>query len=58
MTRLARLRCRVAEVSRSIGGLLLAASPAVFALARYAILDTVFAAFVFGGATCLAIAAL
>ncbi len=47
--------------SRSVGliaGLLLAASPGVFALARYAILDTVFAAFVFGGAACLAIAAL
>jgi len=48
-------------VSSAVGlvaGLFLAASPGVFALARYAILDTVFAAFVFGGAACVAIAAL
>ncbi len=47
--------------SRDVGlvaGLLLAASPGVFALARYAILDTVFTAFVFAGAACLAVAAL
>jgi len=41
-----------------IGGLLLAVSPGVFGLARYAILDTVFTAFVFGGAALLAVAAL
>ncbi len=41
-----------------VAGLFLAASPGVFALARYAILDTVFAAFVFSGAACVAIAAL
>lgn len=41
-----------------VAGLFLAASPGVFALARYAILDTLFAAFVFGGAACVAIAAL
>jgi 4-amino-4-deoxy-L-arabinose transferase-like glycosyltransferase len=41
-----------------VAGFLLAASPAVFALARYAILDTVFAAFLFGGAACVAVAAL
>lgn len=48
-------------VSRGVGlvaALLLAASPGVFALARYAILDTVFTAFVFAGAACLAVAAL
>ena len=48
-------------VSRNVGlvaGLLLAASPGVFALARYAILDTVFTAFVFGGAACVAVASL
>jgi 4-amino-4-deoxy-L-arabinose transferase-like glycosyltransferase len=41
-----------------IGGLLLAVSPGVFGLARYAILDTVFTTFVFGGAAMLAVAAL
>jgi 4-amino-4-deoxy-L-arabinose transferase-like glycosyltransferase len=41
-----------------VGGLILAVSPAVFGLARYAILDTVFTAFVFGGAALLAAAAL
>jgi 4-amino-4-deoxy-L-arabinose transferase-like glycosyltransferase len=47
--------------SRGVGlvaALLLTASPGVFGLARYAILDTVFTAFVFGGAACLAVAAL
>src|SRR5262249_35302084 len=39
-------------------GLLLAASPGVFALSRYAILDTVFTAFVFTGAALLTVAAL
>lgn len=42
----------------AIAALLLAASPGVFGLARYAILDTVFTAFLFGGAALLAIAAL
>ncbi len=41
-----------------VSALLLATSPAVFALARYAILDTVFTAFVFGGAALLSVAAL
>lgn len=41
-----------------VAGLLLAVSPGVFALSRYAILDTVFTAFVFGGAALLAVAAL
>jgi 4-amino-4-deoxy-L-arabinose transferase-like glycosyltransferase len=48
-------------VSRDIGivaGLMLAACPAVFGLARYAILDTLFTMFMFGGAACLAVAAL
>jgi 4-amino-4-deoxy-L-arabinose transferase-like glycosyltransferase len=36
----------------------LAASPGVFGLARYAILDTVFTAFVFGGASLITVAAL
>jgi 4-amino-4-deoxy-L-arabinose transferase-like glycosyltransferase len=39
-------------------GLLLAVNPALFALARYAILDTLFTAFMFGGAASLAIASL
>jgi 4-amino-4-deoxy-L-arabinose transferase-like glycosyltransferase len=41
-----------------VGALLFAASPATFALARYAILDTVFAAFLFGGVSLIAVAAL
>jgi len=41
-----------------VAALLLAASPAVFALARYAILDTVFTAFLFGGVSLIAVAAL
>jgi len=48
-------------VSRPVGitaGLLLAASPGVFALSRYAILDTTFTAFMFGGAVLLTVAAL
>ena len=47
--------------SRGVGlvaGLMLAATPGVFALARYAILDTLFAAFLFGGASCVTVAAL
>jgi 4-amino-4-deoxy-L-arabinose transferase-like glycosyltransferase len=47
--------------SRDVGitaGLLLTASPGVFALSRYAILDTVFTAAVFGGAAMIAVAAL
>ena len=44
--------------SGEVGGLMLAVSPGVLALARYAILDTVFTAFVFGGAALLAVAAL
>jgi len=41
-----------------VAALLLAASPSVFALARYAILDTVFTAFLFGGASLVTVAAL
>jgi 4-amino-4-deoxy-L-arabinose transferase-like glycosyltransferase len=41
-----------------VAALLLAASPAVFALARYAILDTVFTAFLFGGVSLITVAAL
>jgi 4-amino-4-deoxy-L-arabinose transferase-like glycosyltransferase len=37
---------------------MLAACPGVFGLARYAILDTLFTMFMFGGAACLAVAAL
>ena len=40
-----------------VAGLFLAASPGIFGLARYAILDTVFTTFVFGGAALLAAAA-
>jgi 4-amino-4-deoxy-L-arabinose transferase-like glycosyltransferase len=48
-------------VSRDVGitaGLLLAASPGIFGLSRYAILDTLFTTVVFGGAALLAVAAL
>lgn len=41
-----------------IAALLLATNPAVFALARYAILDTVFTAFLFGGASLVSVSAL
>ena len=41
-----------------VAGLMLAASPGVFGLARYAILDTLFTMFMFGGAALLAVAAL
>jgi 4-amino-4-deoxy-L-arabinose transferase-like glycosyltransferase len=41
-----------------VGALILAASPGVFALSRYAILDTLFTLFTFGGCACLAIAAM
>ena len=41
-----------------VAALLLTASPGVFALSRYAILDTTFAAFVFGGAALVAAAAM
>lgn len=50
-----------AVVSLDVGlaaGVLLAASLGVFALARYAILDTLFTMFLFGGASALAVAAL
>ena len=42
----------------AVAALLLAVSPGLFALARYAILDTVFTAFVFGGASLVTVAAL
>jgi len=41
-----------------VAGLMLAACPGVFGLARYAILDTLFTMFMFGGAACLAVAVL
>ena len=41
-----------------VAGLMLAASPGVFGLARYAILDTLFTMFLFGAATLFAAAAL
>jgi 4-amino-4-deoxy-L-arabinose transferase-like glycosyltransferase len=41
-----------------LAALLLATSPAVFALARYAILDTVFTLFLFAGAALVSVAAL
>jgi 4-amino-4-deoxy-L-arabinose transferase-like glycosyltransferase len=41
-----------------VAALMLAASPGVFALARYAILDTLFTLCTFGGAACLAVAVL
>jgi 4-amino-4-deoxy-L-arabinose transferase-like glycosyltransferase len=50
-----------ATASRQVGinaALLLTASPGVFALSRYAILDTTFTLFVFGGATLITVAAL
>jgi 4-amino-4-deoxy-L-arabinose transferase-like glycosyltransferase len=50
-----------AMVSADVGlvaGLMLAASPGLFALARYAILDTLFTLFMFGAASLLAVAAL
>jgi 4-amino-4-deoxy-L-arabinose transferase-like glycosyltransferase len=48
-------------VSPGVGlaaGVLLAASPGVFGLARFAILDTLFTTFLFGGAAAVAVAAL
>src|SRR5581483_7540155 len=50
-----------ATVSVEVGivaALLMAASPGLFALARYAILDTLFTMFLFGGAALVAVAAL
>ena len=41
-----------------VASLLLSASPGLFALARYAILDTLFSAFLFGGAALVTVAAL
>ncbi|MCU1385565.1 MAG: hypothetical protein JWL71_4262 [Acidobacteria bacterium] len=41
-----------------VAALILAGCPALFGLARYAILDTVFTMFMFGGAACLAVAVL
>ena len=48
-------------ISRDVGivsVLMLGASPGIFALSRYAILDTLFTLFTFGGAAVLAVAAL
>ena len=41
-----------------VAGLMLTACPGLFGLARYAILDTLFTMFMFGGAACLAVAVL
>jgi 4-amino-4-deoxy-L-arabinose transferase-like glycosyltransferase len=41
-----------------VAALILAANPGMFALSRYAILDTLFTLFTFGGCACLAVAAL
>jgi 4-amino-4-deoxy-L-arabinose transferase-like glycosyltransferase len=41
-----------------VAGMLLTVNPAAFALSRYAILDTVFTAFLFGGVALVAVAAL
>jgi 4-amino-4-deoxy-L-arabinose transferase-like glycosyltransferase len=41
-----------------VAALLLATSPGIFALARYAILDTLFTAFLFGGVSLVVVAAL
>ena len=41
-----------------VAGLMLTACPGLFGLARYAILDTLFTMFMFGGAACIAVAAL
>ena len=41
-----------------VAGLLLAVSPGLFGLARYAILDTLFTAFLFGGASLVTVSAL
>src|SRR5262252_2547614 len=45
------------DVAR-VAALMLGGSPGVFALSRYAILDTLFTLCTFGGAACLAVAAL
>jgi 4-amino-4-deoxy-L-arabinose transferase-like glycosyltransferase len=42
----------------AVAALMIAASPGLFALSRYAILDTLFTLFTFGGAAVLAVAAL
>jgi 4-amino-4-deoxy-L-arabinose transferase-like glycosyltransferase len=42
----------------NVAALMLGGSPGVFALARYAIFDTLFTLFTFGGAACLAVSAL
>src|SRR5438105_5298340 len=42
----------------NVAALMLGGSPGVFALSRYAILDMLFTLFTFGGAACLAVAAL
>lgn len=48
----------VSAETGAVAAVLLAMSPGVFGLARYAILDTLFTLFVFGGASLLAVAAL
>lgn len=53
--------CGAALVSAEVGefaGLLVLTMPGTFALARYAILDTVFATWLFGGFACLSVALL
>jgi len=48
----------ISRAVADVAALMLGGSPGVFALARYAILDTLFTLFTFGGAACLAVAAL
>ena len=53
--------CGAALVSLDVGllaAMLLAMNPGIFGLSRYAILDTLFTAFLFGGAALLTVAAL
>src|SRR5437763_2160779 len=48
-------RCAASRDVGVVAGLLLAVSPGMFGLARYAILDTLFTMFLFGGAALLAV---
>lgn len=50
-------RALIADDVAAIAALIVATSPGVFALARYAILDTLFTAFTFGGAALVSVAA-
>ena len=50
--------CHAGADTGIVAGLLLVAKPGVFGLARYAILDTLFTLFLFGGAALVSVAAL